>query len=97
VVFTDESAFRLRFQGRRKVWKLFGEVGNPAILSGTLKTQRKVNVSGGLTAHGVTPLINIEGIMNDPKQDMVLPARQRSQTHGKNCEVLPGRQEDTNY
>lgn len=64
VVFTDESAFRLRFQGRRKVWKLFGEVGNPAILSGTLKTQRKVNVSGGLTAHGVTPLINIEGIMN---------------------------------
>lgn len=64
VIFTDESPFKLRFAGRLRVWKLVGERGNPQTMTGTVKHDGKINVSGGFTAFGVTPLVKIDGKMD---------------------------------
>ncbi len=64
VVFSDESPFVLRFNGRRRVWRRHNERYHVKALKGQFKNDTKINVWGCFCAHGVGRLHLIEGIMD---------------------------------
>jgi hypothetical protein len=64
VLFSDESPFTLRWQSRRRVWRLPNERYNPKKMRATVEHDVKINVWGGFCASGKTALSKIEGNMN---------------------------------
>jgi hypothetical protein len=64
VVWTDESPFVLRFNGRQRVWRRSNERYKVTAMKGTLKHDLKINVWGCFCAHGVGLLHLIPGIMD---------------------------------
>eukprot|EP01038_Epipyxis_sp_PR26KG_P017607 gene17607-24461_t len=65
VMWTDESPFCLRFSGKLHVWRLGNERYVPRCMQGTtVKHDKKINVWGAFTAHGVGHLHRINGIMD---------------------------------
>lgn len=64
VIFSDESPYTLRFQGRRRVWRHHNERYNIKALSGTVKHDIKVNVWGCFSNQGVGSLCRVNGILD---------------------------------
>ncbi len=64
VIFTDESPYVLRFNGRRRVWRRHNERYHVKALKGQYKNDTKINVWGCFCAHGVGRFHLIEGIMD---------------------------------
>jgi ketohexokinase/beta-glucosidase len=64
VMFSDESPYVLRFNGRRRVWRRHNERYHIKALKGLFKNDLKINVWGCFCAHGVGRLHRIEGIMD---------------------------------
>jgi hypothetical protein len=64
VIWTDESPFVLRYNGRKLVWRRHNERYIPECTSGTVKHEKKIMVWGAFCAHGVGHLNRIQGIMD---------------------------------
>jgi hypothetical protein len=64
VVWSDESGFELRSKARFKVWRRPSERYSPKNCKGTVKHDKKIQVWGCFTAHGVGKLHLIKGIMD---------------------------------
>ena len=56
VLWSDESPFVLRYNGRVRVWRLPSERYEPGCTVATIKHDVKINVWGYFTAHGVGEL-----------------------------------------
>ena len=67
VLWSDESPFVLRFNKRRRVWRLHNSRYKPRYCNGTVKHDTKIMVWGCFAAHGVGHLKRIEGIMDAQK------------------------------
>lgn len=61
VLWSDESPFVLRFNGKIRVWRLPHERYAPYCLKGTVKHDKKINVWGCFAAHGVGNLYMVNG------------------------------------
>jgi transposase len=72
VVWSDESPYVLRFNGRRRVWRRHNERYKVTCLKGSFKNDKKINVWGCFCAHGVGRLSLIEGIMNSKVYTFIL-------------------------
>ena len=70
VLWSDESPFVLRFNRKRRVWRISNSGWQPRNCVGTVKHDKKLNVWGCFSAHGVGRLYRIEGIMK--KEDYVM-------------------------
>lgn len=64
VIFSDESPFTLRYEGRRKVWRRDNERFHKKCTVGTIKHDKRINVWGCFAYHGVGTLSRIIGNMN---------------------------------
>ena len=64
VLWTDESPFVLRYNGRRRVWRLPGERNDPKCCTGSVKHDKTIMIWGCFAAHGVGILHLIDGIMD---------------------------------
>lgn len=53
VLWSDESPFVLRYAGRLRVWRLANERYNVQLLKGTVKHDKKINIWGCFSWHGV--------------------------------------------
>jgi transposase len=73
VLWSDESPFAVRFDGKVRVWRMANERYDPKCITGTVKHCKTVMVWGCFAAHGVGDLHRIEGIMNakDYKQILI--------------------------
>jgi transposase len=72
VVWTDESPFVLRFNGRRRVWRRHNERYHVKSLKGNFKNDLKMNVWGCFCAHGVGSLHHVRGIMDSKVYQKIL-------------------------
>ena len=72
VVWSDESPFVLRHGKRFRVWRLHNERYNPMCTKATVKHDKKINVWGCFSAHGVGRLYRIIGIMDQSVYHYVL-------------------------
>ena len=72
VVWSDESPFVLRFYGRRRVWKRFGEGFVTSTTSGTVKHDAKLMVWGCFSAGGVGDLFCVSNLMNAASYKQIL-------------------------
>ena len=64
VLWSDESPFVLRYNGRQRVWRRHNERYSVKALKGSFKQDSKINVWGCFCAHGVGRLHRIVGIMD---------------------------------
>lgn len=64
VLWSDESPFVLRYNGRRHVWRRPGERYDKRCTVATVKHDVKIMVWGCFAAHSVGPLHLIDGIMD---------------------------------
>ena len=64
VLWSDESPFVLRFNGRRRVWRRQNERYHVKALKGSFKNDLKLNVWGCFCAKGVGRLHHIKGVMD---------------------------------
>lgn len=64
VLWTDESPFVLRFNRRKRVWRMHNERYSQNCLVGTIKHDKKINVWGAFCYHGIGYLHRIRGIMD---------------------------------
>ena len=72
VVWSDESPFVLRYNGKRRVWRHHNERYNDAVTIGSVKHDAKINVWGCFCAHGVDALHLVEGNMNSKQYVCIL-------------------------
>ncbi len=72
VLWSDESTFVLRFQGKERVWRLPNERYEPYCLRGTVKHDEKINVWGCFSAHGVGRLYRVNGILEQKQFHSIL-------------------------
>jgi hypothetical protein len=72
VIWSDESPFVLRFNRKVRCYKHHGEVGNPQLLTGTVKHDTKINVWGCFSAKGLGNFYRIHGIMFKEDYNMIL-------------------------
>jgi len=72
VIWSDESPFTLRFNGRRRVLRRHNERYHVKALKGTFKHDLKINVWGCFSAHGVGKISLIEGIMDTKVYTLIL-------------------------
>lgn len=63
VMWSDESPYVLRFNGKVRVWRMHNERYETRCTKATVKHDKKINVWGAFAAHGVGMLHRIEGIM----------------------------------
>lgn len=63
VLFADESAFGILYQGKRRAWVK----KNQQHYTPTVKHPKKINLWGGFCYHGVTPLHMIDGNLDAKK------------------------------
>ena len=87
VIWLDESPYVLRFNRKVRVYKRPGEVGNPALLTGTVKHDRKIMVWGCFSAQGLGNFHRIHGIMfkenyNIILEEQVMPSIELLAPHG---------------
>ena len=75
VIWSDESPYVLRFNGRKLVWRAGNERYSIACISGTVKHDIKIMVWGCFTAHGVGNLCLVEGIMEQVQYRRILKDR----------------------
>lgn len=64
VLWSDESPFVLRNQGRKRVWRMHNERYDARTTQGTVKHSAKIQVWGCFSSTGVGQFVNIEGILN---------------------------------
>jgi transposase len=64
VLWSDESPYVLRFNGKVRVWRLHNERYSPQCCNATVKHDEKIMVWGAFGAHGVGILHRIHGIMD---------------------------------
>jgi IS30 family transposase len=64
VLWSDESPFVLRYNGKKRVWRMHNERYEPRCMRATVKHDIKIMVWGCFAAHRVGPLRLIEGIMD---------------------------------
>jgi transposase len=62
-LFSDESPFVLRFNGKIRVWRMYNERYNPECTIGSVKHDRKIMVWGCFSAAGIGKLHRVDGIM----------------------------------
>ena len=79
VMWTDESPYVLRFNGKTRVWRMHNERYSTTCCKGTLKHDDKIMVWGAFAAHGVGMLHRIMGIMDrfvylDLCENVMLPS-----------------------
>ena len=79
VMWTDESPYVLRFNGKTRVWRMHNERYNPVCCKANVKHDDKIMVWGAFAAHGVGILHRIMGIMDrfvylDLCQNVMLPS-----------------------
>lgn len=67
VLWSDESPFTVRFQGRERVWRGANERYIVEAITPTRKSDQKINVWGCFASNGVGKLVLIDGLM-DAKQ-----------------------------
>jgi hypothetical protein len=72
VIWSDESPFTLRCQSKRRVWKPTAEEFARFAFHGTVKHQKKINVWGCFSRHGVGALYRINGIMDKEMYHQIL-------------------------
>lgn len=73
VLWTDESKFFLRYQGRVSVWKFPGDSPNdPKLTKGTVKHDKSVMVWGCFGGPGLGDLHKVKGIMNAKQYHNIL-------------------------
>jgi len=72
ILWSDESPFTLRFNGRRRVWRRLNERYEEKALKGSFKHDLKINVWGCFCAQGVGKLSLIEGIMDTKVYTLIL-------------------------
>ena len=72
VLWTDESPFVLRYNGKVRVWRMHNERYDPRCIRGTVKHDKKINVWGAFAANGVGALTRIEGILVAEKYVTIL-------------------------
>ena len=90
VIWTDESPYVLRFNKKTRVWRSHNERYEVFATKATVKHDKKINVWGAFSAHGVGRIHKIEGIMNAPIFHDIL-VRQATPTIN---ELFPGRMEN---
>jgi hypothetical protein len=79
VMWTDESPYVLRFNGKVRVWRSFNQRYDPRCCRGIVKHDAKIMVWGAFAAHGVGMLHRIYGIMDrfiylDLLENVMLPS-----------------------
>ena len=79
VLWTDESPYVLRFNGKTRVWRMHNERYSPTCCKATVKHDAKIMVWGAFAAHGVGILHRIVGIMDrfvylDICENVMLPS-----------------------
>lgn len=79
VMWTDESPYVLRFNGKTKVWRMHNERYDPRCCKASVKHDAKIMVWGAFAAHGVGMLHRIHGIMDrfvylDLLENVMLPS-----------------------
>jgi transposase len=72
VLWSDESPFTLRYQGKLRVWRMHNERYLPEATTATIKHDKKVNVWGCFSARGVGDLHAIDGIMEQRQYHNIL-------------------------
>lgn len=72
VLWSDESPFVFRYQGRERVWKLTNEKFHPSLLRGTVKHDTKVMIWGCFAWNGVGNLYEVEGILEQKQYKKIL-------------------------
>lgn len=72
VLWSDESPFVLRYAGRLRVWRLANERYNVQLLKGTVKHDKKINIWGCFSWHGVGNLYCIDDILVAKKYVQIL-------------------------
>jgi transposase len=72
VIWTDESPFVLRYNGRRRVWRRHNERYKPFAMKGTVKHDAKLMVWGCFAGHGVGNLYRVEGILESEQYKQIL-------------------------
>jgi transposase len=72
VLWSDESPFTLRFNGRIRIWRLPNERYAPYCLRGTVKHDKKINIWGCFSAHGVGRLYMVNGILDQYQFNNIL-------------------------
>ena len=72
VIWSDESPFVVRFNGRFRVWRLHNERYNPMVTNATVKHSKKINVWGCFAAHAVGVLHKVEGILEQHQFNSIL-------------------------
>jgi hypothetical protein len=64
VLWSDESPFVLRYQGKSRIWQLPNERYQSWVTKATVKYSKKIMVWGCFAAHGVGCLHRINGILD---------------------------------
>lgn len=74
VLWTDESPFVLRFNNKKRVWRMKNERYEKKCMTGSVKHDKKINVWGCFAAHGVGDLVMVDGIMEQTQFRDILGA-----------------------
>jgi hypothetical protein len=64
VIWSDESPFVYRYNCRQKIWLIKGDILRANKFTGTVKHDKKINVWGCFSSHGVGKLHHIPGVMD---------------------------------
>ena len=72
VLWSDESPFVLRFNGKIRVWRLPHERYAPYCMRGTVKHDKKINVWGCFAAHGVGNIYTVNGNLDQHQFHQIL-------------------------
>lgn len=72
VLFTDESPFTLRYQGKRLVRRPVGQALNPRYCRGSIKHDKKINVWGCFAYNGVGKFYRVKGILEKNQMRQIL-------------------------
>jgi transposase len=72
VVWSDESPFMLREQGKKRVIRYENERYAPAFMRGTVKHDKKINVWGCFSYNGIGELYLVDGILEQKQYLKIL-------------------------
>ena len=89
VLWSDESPFTFRYNGRKRVWRKRGERYSTQCTQGTVKHDGKINVWGCFAYSGVGHLFHIHGILDQQKYRQILIHHMKPSVrdlfNGNNC------------
>lgn len=81
VLWSDESPFVLRFNGRIRVWRLPSERYEPFATRATVKHDKKINVWGCFAARGVGKIRRVNGILERNQMLTILQESMMDSVH----------------